>query len=144
MPKAVVLTIVPHAAQRYPTVGDWEYIGEHKDTLAIRVSDTGDMRYSMLLMLHELVEAFLCEHRGISEETVTKWDLDYEVVRGTLEHTFIKTGIRATLPDEPGDHPDSPYRAEHHSATHIEVTFAQLLGVSWSAYERALKQLEEK
>ena len=38
--------------------------------LTIRVSDMGDWRYNFLLARHEMDEAILCKHAGITTEMV--------------------------------------------------------------------------
>ena len=68
----VTARTVPHWRQRYPTVGDWQTpVPGH---VTITVSAMSDWRYEALVMLHEAVEAAICQHRGISEAAVDEWD----------------------------------------------------------------------
>jgi len=122
----IVIDVIPHEDQRYPTVGDWIEIA---DGLQIYVSKMSDPRYEELVLVHELVEAILCRRRGISQEAVDKFDLSFESNRpdGDLS--------------EPGDDPTAPYRDEHRFATAVERLLAQELGVDWIAYETEVEHL---
>lgn len=115
----ISIVTIPHEHQRYPTVGDWfsrwpDYV------LQVRVSETGDSRYNALVAVHELIEALLCEARGISEESVTAFDVAHPEM------------------DDPGGDPAAPYHREHTFATQIEMLLAEELGVDWDEYEAAL------
>lgn len=105
---------IPHKDQRYETLGDWFFEG---DDLTILVSDFGDWRYNVLVGIHEAVEAILCRDRGISEESVTEFDLAH------LEE------------EEPGFHKDAPYYKEHQIADVIERIMASELNINWKEYE---------
>lgn len=123
----VIITTIQHDKQRYPTCGDW-WITELASGLKlteIRVSKMGDWRYEFLVGLHELVEAALCRHRGISGETVDAWDLAH------LES------------EEPGLEPNCPYGKEHREAESIERQVSAWLGVDWLEYCVAIAELSE-
>lgn len=109
---------IPHTAQRYPTVGDWYF--KHKGILKINVSELESVDYEFLITIHELVEAYLCLSRGISDESVDLWD-----------KTFKGEG-------EPGDSPEAPYHKEHVFALSIEKALAAELGVDWEEYNKFL------
>lgn len=123
----IKIETIPHKRQRYPTVGDW-YL-DKSGTIVVRVSRMGNWRYEVLVAVHELVELLLCEHRGISQAAVDKFDKDYEANR--------KPGDDS----EPGDDPKAPYRREHFFATSIERLLAAELGVDWAKYELKLYSL---
>jgi len=89
----------PHSLQRYNTIGDW-YTSKTTGQVHIHVSELGDWRYHLLIAVHELVEAFLCLHDGVAEESVDKFDKEF-IQRDT----------------EPGDAPNSPYQKQHCLAT---------------------------
>jgi len=123
----IVIKTIPHKEHRYETCGDWFY---HADgTLEIRVSKMSDWRYEFLVALHELVECFLCEHDGVTQATVDKFDKAFEKRRKPLNF------------DEPGDSPLAPYRKQHCLATGIERIAAACLGVCWSKYEKEIESL---
>jgi len=122
---------VPHRKQRYETVGDW-IPGKPAQ---IRVSKMNDQRYVFLVALHEMIEYELCKMHGITDREVVAFDVNFEAERRLNLHP---------LDAEPGDHPKAPYRNEHAFATMIEMMVAQKLGVSWSAYEKAVLSLGPK
>lgn len=123
----IKIRIIPHFVQRYDTCGDWNF--DKKGNLTIYVSETPrtGIRGSYLIAVHELVEALLCRERGITAEVVDRFDLSYDK--------------KAEI--EPGDHPDSPYRREHNTATGIERILASELGIVWSKYEDELNTLSD-
>lgn len=126
----VVVESIPHQEQRYPTVGDWQW-GPGK-SLTIRVSKLSNWRYGALVAIHELIEAVLCEHAGITTEQVDAFDMKFEAERpeGSI--------------DEPGDHPDCPCRRQHAFSSAIERLLAEELGVDWKAYEDEVNSLGEE
>jgi hypothetical protein len=117
----VVIRTVDHQDQRYPTSGDW--MNNPSGSAEIRVSDLGNDDYTFLVALHEFVEWYLCRKRGISQEVVDRFDLDYDG-------------------DEPGDDPRAPYHREHDFASVIERAMAHELGVEWAAYNARFEALE--
>lgn len=120
----VRIQTIPHAAQRYPTLGDWYF--KHKDILKINISDLENRDYEFLIMVHELVEAYLCLVRGISFEEVDNFD-----------KTFTGDG-------EPGDSPAAPYHREHFFALFIEQKLAAELGIDWEEYGRFIEEFCDK
>jgi len=125
----ITINTIPHRSQRYDTCGDWQF-AENGD-LAISVSDTGDWRYNALVGIHEAVEAILCQDRGIREEDVTAFDVEFENERDVVDDS------------EPGDNENAPYRQEHFFATTIERAIALELGVDWILYEQSILSLED-
>ena len=95
----IIIEVVDHIEQRYPTVGDWEWDDELEfKRLHIKVSRLDNHKHEFLVALHEWVEAILCWHRGITQESVTEFDKhNPELV-------------------EPGDSPRAPYHVEHRQA----------------------------
>jgi len=97
---------------RYETAGDWRW---ENDVLVIDVvhDNMPSEDHQFLIALHELVEAFLCLKRGISQAQVDQFDMNWE--GGTEE--------------EPGDDPRAPYGKEHRFAMLIEHLIAHELGI---------------
>lgn len=91
-------------------LGDW-FINDDGDIVIRAVGDNPLDDETFLVALHELVEFALCAKRGISQEIVDAFDMGY---KGD---------------GEPGDDPDSPYRAEHRKAMLIEMLMANFLGL---------------
>jgi len=112
-PLMVTVETVNH--QRYRSAGDWL---KTKNGIAAKVSAMSKRDYEFLIAIHELVEAYLCEARGISQASVDAWD----------------TGPIGSKLDEPGDDPRAPYAKEHKFASKIERLVADELGVDWGKY----------
>jgi hypothetical protein len=123
----IELRTIPHDEQRYETVGDWENLPD--GSLRISVSDMGIEDYAFLVAIHEAVEVWLCNKRGITDEAVSAFDIEYEKNRPDGDES------------EPGDHPDAPYRKEHFFATNIERMIALELGVDWAQYDQKVMSL---
>lgn len=123
----IVIETIPHASQRYPTVGDWWI--DDDGTWQVRVSELPEKstlfpeKFAFLVALHELVEMALCRSHGITEEEVDSFDKHFAGV------------------GEPGDEQNAPYHFEHRIATGVEVIIAAQLGVNWNEYEEAIEAL---
>jgi hypothetical protein len=113
----------PHRLQRYNTIGDW-FTDKATGTVRIHVSELGSWRYELCVAVHELVEAFLCMHDEVAEESVDKFD-----------KSFVQRD------EEPGDNPNAPYQRQHCLATGVERILAACLGVKWAYYEDAIEKL---
>lgn len=127
MPEKIKILTIPAAEQRYDTVGD--YWWPSVERLEVRVSELGNEDFNFLVAVHELIEAYLCKRRGISEPSITAFDIAFEVRR--------EKGLESAEA-EPGNSPTAPYRAEHRIATTIEYLVARELGVSWEEYDNAV------
>lgn len=125
----VVIQVVQHDNQRYPTVGDWMFVG---NILYISISDMGNDLYHTLIATHEYIEAILCKEAGITEEEVTTFDTEFEMWR--------KSGTVGEF-DEPGNDKKAPYYRQHQAATEVEKKLAEVLGVDWNAYDLAVNTL---
>lgn len=117
---------VPHSYHRYETVGDWEFTPHGID---IRVSDLPSVKMEFAVAIHEAIEAFLCQLRGITEAEVNAFDIAFESARVNGDQS------------EPGDSPSAPYRKEHFFATSIERLICAEMGLDWKTYEEAINSL---
>lgn len=120
---------IPHAKQRYPTVGDF---WGNRSVWKVRVSKMSDPRYEWLVLLHEFVEMMLMLHRGMPEEIQGKFDRMFEKER---EQGKWKDS------DEPGYDPRSPYLREHKFASKIEEMMAKELDVDWEKFAKEVDTL---
>ncbi len=93
--RKIIISSIPHKQQRYETTGDWYQEGQD---WIIKV-DAGDEE--LTIAIHELIEMILCLHRHISEEEVTKFDLNYKG-------------------KDPGRSKQAPYHKEHEFANKVE------------------------
>jgi hypothetical protein len=108
----IAIFFIPSHEQRYSTVGDWYYEGKR---LIIKVSND-DPSYPTKVMqeavaLHELTEALLCAHAGVTQKQVDDFDFKWEA-----EHLNSDQS-------EPGDSPAAPYHRQHRVADIIEQVY---------------------
>ena len=127
----IVIKTIPHSEQRYATVGDW-WFDENSD-LQIRVSDMQNPDYEFLVGQHEAIEAYLCNKRGITEKSVSDFDIRFEKMRAEYPDMVGD--------DEPGFNPRAPYSKEHAFATSFEMGIAREIGVDIEAYNAAVNAL---
>src|ERR1700691_3925521 len=80
----IIVDTIPHDEQRSEiggSVADWQY-GRvpHNRTpmLKISVSDQGDWRKEACLAIHELVEALICAHLGVTDAQVDEFDREWK------------------------------------------------------------------
>ena len=103
----IFIQFIPHQEQRYDTCGDWFYEGPH---LFIRVSNNLPEYASRIeqeaVALHELTEALLCRHRGVTQKMVDEFDFKWQNGQA-----------------EPGDNPDAPYHRQHEVADIVERVY---------------------
>jgi Mn-dependent DtxR family transcriptional regulator len=108
---------------RYPSAGDW-YCADDNELL-IDVVNLGNRKYEQLIAVHELIEAILCEHHGISPEVVDEWDKTHQDI------------------SEPGLYPGCPYRAEHNIANYLEQFLGAQIGVNFTEVDEAIERMEK-
>ena len=124
----ITIRTIPHSEQRYPTCGDWQNLPN--GDLLITISEMNDWKKEFLVAFHELAEVMLCKDRGIEQELVDRFDMEYEAHRSDWDRT-----------SEPGDAAGAPYHREHFFATSVERLMAAELGVDWSEYEKVIMGL---
>ena len=116
----ITIKTIPHEEQNYSTVGNYFDIDDEKYIL---VSETGNDDYNFLISLHEFIEEHLTRRKGITEQIITKWDLEHpEAI-------------------EPGEVNGCPYFSEHQIATNVEKFLCDLMGYTWQEYTDALSKL---
>lgn len=119
------ILVIPESQQRKEVNGcDWFF--DDRCDLQVRVSPLSDWRREALLGIHEAVEAIMCKHNGVSQQSVDEFDQQYD-----LDHPE-----EADL--EAGDDPMAPYVLEHCYATAIERILCGVLRVSWKSYSDEL------
>lgn len=107
---------------RYNTAGDWGYeVQEVGDRIVLTAESDPSLaqHYQFLVLIHELIEAYLCMNDNITPEMVDKFDMSCD------------------LPDT-GEDPRAPYHRQHIMASLVERTVCMLLGLDWYQYELAL------
>ena len=124
---------IPHKEHRYPTLGDYWRSADGKQEM--RISEMGNDDYAFMIAVHELIEWYITEKRGIKEEDIEAFDEAFEKERLQGLHTEK---------DEAGFDPRAPYVKEHTFATEIEKQLAKELGVDWEIYDTEIKALFAK
>lgn len=95
-------------------------------TLHIRVSQFPKWQHEALIILHELIEALMCENVGTGQEAIDTFDMTW-----TPNGNYL----------EPGDDPSAPYYQEHQFASGIERLLCSALYENWADYEASVNAL---
>ncbi len=123
--KDINIKFIDGKEQRYSTCGDyWETNSSYE--FRITKQDTPDK--SILILLHEMVEYFLCTKRGISEADIMDFDLKWNKLNEEGH----------TISDEPGNAKSAPYYKEHRFAENIERQVALAANIDWQDYDSNL------
>ena len=124
----ILVEVIDHCNQRYPTVGDWWFEVDRNFNEVIHICVSKIIHKGIhqeymefAVALHELVEAILCRYNGVSEYEVTKFDEEHPEA------------------DEPGALIDAPYFKEHAVATQIEKMLVEQFSFSWEEYDEAVR-----
>jgi len=108
---------------RYCDAGDYQFVCKKcGNVLQILVADTGNQDYNFLVAIHELIESYLLNKRGVDFKVVDRWDIEHQDS------------------PEPGRLKGCPYRKEHLFATKIEKVIAKHLKVNWEKYDNDLEK----
>lgn len=117
----ISIKTIPHSKQRYNTVGDY---WENGDTWQFRISKMKD-DYEFLVVIHELIEAYLTKKRDIKWKDIDKFDKEWLKMKDIGDI-------------EPGNNNKAPYYKEHRFAENIERLIAHELSIDWFKYEREI------
>lgn len=104
---------------RYCSIDDWQdpkIVGDYVHFLT-QTADTGNRKYNFLILIHALVEQYLCYEKGITDKEVTRFDKEHT-------HCF-----------NPGEHDQAPYHFQHLIANDVESLIANALNIDWTKYE---------
>ena len=119
---------ISHDQQRYPTCGD--YWTDTDGTIQFRISALPGLEDGeFLILIHELIEQYLCAQAGVSEQAIDQFDMAFERARQPGDAT------------EPGDSILAPYHQQHQIATAMERMLASVIGVDWQDYGDKVNQL---
>lgn len=117
------LKVVPPSEMR-PEVDGVDWYWDAAGDLQVRVAPMSDWRCEVLLGIHEMVEAILCQHNGVSQADVDRFDQEYDKTHSTDCNA--------------GDDPKAPYVREHCFATAVERMMAAEMDVNWESYDKEL------
>lgn len=125
--KTISIQTIYHDQQRMNTVGD--YLENSPGHWVILVSETGDWRMNMLIAFHELAELLQIVNDGVTEQSVTDFDEQFEKDHADSDE------------EEPGNDPKAPYHNQHVFACAVETLLMQKLGVNLNDYDKAVNNL---
>ena len=115
----------------YPDIGNYKVNADNSPAF-IGAADTGDDISNAAILLHEIVESFLCWLHGVKEEDISAFD------RAWFEKE--KAGVKH-LHEGPGDDPAAPYHLWHLVATRFEREFLVQCGLTWEAHEENCQRI---
>lgn len=127
----ITIKAIDHKDQRYETCGDW--IFEPDGSIIIYVSKMKNWKYELAVAIHEMIEVLDCKENGVSQETVDKFDKDFEKMRDIYPDIIGLT--------EPGDMKAAPYFLSHQMATEVERKYIYENALNWDEYEREVNSL---
>ena len=118
--RKIVIRIVPQSWMR-PQYRDGygDYWVDEKGTLQIAIRQYDNPDFAFGCAIHELIEAWRCYKKGITLESIERWDDDHADV------------------DDPGRMPDAPYHFEHMQSMDIERLMCLQDGYSYDVYDDA-------
>lgn len=123
--RQIIISFIKHRDQRLGQAGDWFF--DSDGNLHIAISDLGDWRYNVLFARHEMDEALLCKHNGITTEMVDDDQLHE---------------LPTDDPDSFSGYPGCCYQKQHNDALAAEWVLSRLLGVDWEEYGNAYEAVE--
>lgn len=123
--KKIEVEFIDADKQRYPTAGDY---WEDEDTIYFKITKQENSDYEALILLHELIEYVLTTKRGISEPSISQYDIDWNQTN--------EKGL--CVGDEPGNEPGCIYAKEHRFSENLERLMALELGVDWFKYNDSI------
>ncbi len=148
----ITINTIEHDDQRYPTWADWELFDYDamgypllsvgvlpESQMRISVSHVGNWRYEYLAAIHELLEATVCRHMGITQDMVDAFDVDYENRRIAGER---RAACGCEITSDPGSDYHAPYKLAHKYAESVEYGLARVLGVDARSYDEAFFALD--
>lgn len=122
--KKITIEFIPHEQQRLKAVGDWQFLPN--GDLLIQISESEDWRYNFLFARHEMDEAILCKHRGITTEMV-----DADQLNPSEDDD----------PDSFSGYGDAVVQDSHNDALAAEWIMSRLLNVDWKEYGKAFEKI---
>lgn len=119
----ITIRVTPPEKMR-PEVDGVDWFWDAAGNLQVQVAPMSDWRYEMLLAIHETVEALMCKHKGVTQQSVDAFDQEYDKTHSTDCNA--------------GDDTAAPYKRAHCFATAIERILCAELDVDWKTYDDEL------
>ena len=125
----ILMLSVPKQIIRSNQVGDWTY---GQELLVASADNSLNEDSQFAVMIHEIIECYLCRKRGITDQQVCAFDNLFEKERLIGKHKED---------EENGDDPRAPYRKEHQAATFVERAVCHALGLKWDEHCGTISEL---
>lgn len=119
------IEVIPPEQMR-PEVDGADWFWDKDGHLQVRICPMSDPRMEIALALHEVFEALLCHHDGVTQKQVDEFDRHYDLVHPN------ETDCEA------GDDPKAPYKVQHSLATAVERIYTAHVGLDWRTYDDEL------
>ena len=124
---------IPPKYIRADQCGDWRILGDREVWGC--AAEMEDWRSEVAVIIHEVIEALLCQEAGVWDAEVTAFDENFERERAEGKHSAT---------DEAGDDPNAPYREQHGKATMVEMAVCVALGLDWDDHEKNVVEATTK
>ena len=116
--------VITHPKKIRPAVDGVDWFWDRDENLQVQIAPMSDWRREVMLGIHEVVEALICKHTGVSQKAVDDFDKEYDATHSTDCNA--------------GDDPLAPYDRAHTLATCCERALAFALDVQWGEYDSEL------
>lgn len=127
--RRIVIEEIAIEHHRYPTLGDYYF---ERGDLIIKIAEGFSNSAFACMVIHELVELFMCERDSVPHWLIDQFD------------TFFESRLDVGPEAEPGEDPTCPYRKQHRAAENLERLFADYLGYDWLTYQDEFDSLCRK
>jgi hypothetical protein len=115
------ITVIPYNDMAYPTAGDYRTVD---GVVEFKIAELESPDYEFFVLCHEVIEQYITQRRGISEESITYFDMTHPEL------------------DDPGNCPQAPYWREHTFAVRVEKLLSKELGIKWKTYDKSFSKLK--
>ena len=123
---SILIDFVPLHKIRNNGIGDFF---TQLDRGVVRAVKLPDIRYSILIALHEILEFVLTSNANIKESDIDKFDAIVEL-----------NGSESDKID-PGSLPNAPYKRQHLFSENIERLVALEMGIDFKEYNQVIDNL---
>jgi hypothetical protein len=130
---------IPFKEMPYPSLdGYWD---NPDGSVSFRTCEETSEKAQFLVLIHAMIEYYLCKFNGITEPEIADWDLMIEeaVKEGELPED-IDSGY-AIVHNITGSPVLAPYRDQHHLATAVEGLLLPSMQYSEEEYSKEIETL---
>jgi hypothetical protein len=123
----------------YPSL---DYYYENSDgSVDLGAAEELSEKAQFLVLMHAMIEYYLCKFNGITEPEIAKWDLEIEELVKLGELSDETDPGYAVISDGEGAGIQAPYRDQHHLATAVEGLLLPSMQYSEAEYIKEMETL---